>query len=326
MRRRGRPLCVLLAACTLSASGAAGQTTAGASVSPHESLSDAWWTGPLLTPSAGTLPAGHLLVEPYVYDVAAAGSNGFGSRSYLIYGLVNRLSVGLIPIFGYNQVSDGASSTRPGLGDLTLLGQFRLTQFREGSWVPTTSVVVQEALPTGRYDQLGNRPSDGLGAGAYTTVVALYSQTYFWLPNGRILRMRLNVSQSVSSAANVSGVSVYGTASTFHGTAHPGGTSTVDASWEYSLRRSWVLALDAVYDATASTRVGGSEAAAVADSGGGLSPIRFASGSSAAVALAPAVEYSWRSSVGVVLGVRVIPPGRNTPHSVTPAVAINIVR
>ena len=34
----------------------------------HESLTDAWWTGPILAASASTLPQGHILVEPYLYD------------------------------------------------------------------------------------------------------------------------------------------------------------------------------------------------------------------------------------------------------------------
>jgi hypothetical protein len=40
---------------------------------------------------------------------------------------------------------------------------------------------------------------------------------------------------------------------------------------------------------------------------------------------APAVEYSWKPSVGVLLGLRVIPASHNTNASITPAVAINFV-
>ena len=35
----------------------------------HQSLDDAWWTGPMLAPSAATLPRGHFLIEPYLFDV-----------------------------------------------------------------------------------------------------------------------------------------------------------------------------------------------------------------------------------------------------------------
>ena len=71
--------------------------------------------------------------------------------------------------------------------------------------------------------------------------------------------MRLNGSESFSSSVSVQGVSVYGTDAEFHGNARPGGTSFVDASWEYSLTRSWVLALDATYRYQSSAHVIGSD-------------------------------------------------------------------
>jgi len=306
--------------------------------SDRQSLDDAWWTGPMLAPSAATLPRGHFLIEPYLYDVIqqgqydrhgvkrkAAESNGFGSLTYVNYGLTDKLTIGVIPTFGYNRVNGAPSSSSVEMGDVTVQGQYRLTKFHEGHWTPTMSLAVQETFPSGKYDQLGNRPSNGLGSGAYTTTLAFYSQTYFWLPNRRILRMRLNVSQSISSAVNVKGVSVYGTDANFHGQAKPGGTSFVDASWEYSLTQSWVLALDATYRYQNSTHVSGSDGL----SSPGIqnsAKMRFDTGYNEAIGFAPAIEYSWNSKVGVLLGARVIPIGRNTAATITPAIAINIVR
>jgi outer membrane putative beta-barrel porin/alpha-amylase len=128
----------------------------------------------------------------------------------------------MIPTFGYNEVSNGPGSSGVGVGDLTVQAQYRLHLFREESWIPTMSIAVQETLPTGKYDQLGNRPSDGLGSGAFTTTPAFYSQTFFWLPNGRILRMRLNVVPSFSRSVSIQEVSVYGTSAGFRGRAKPG--------------------------------------------------------------------------------------------------------
>jgi len=54
-------------------------------------------------------------------------------------------------------------------------------------------------------------------------------------------------------------------------------------------------------------------------------PIRFDAGSSQAFGFAPAIEYSWKGNLGVIFGVRVIPAGRNTSATITPAVAINMV-
>jgi hypothetical protein len=272
----------------------------------QESLGDAWWTGSVQAAGAATLPAGHLLFEPYVYDVIAAHSQTLTSRTYLIYGLIDRVSVGVIPIVAY--------SSSVGFEDLTAQAQYRLTQFHVGSWVPTTSVLVQETFPTGKYDRLGDRTSDGFGAGAYTTTLALYSQTYFWMPNGRIVRARLDVQQTAwSTRVPVADASVYGTTTGFRGDAVPGASTFVDLAGEYSLTRNWVLALDANYGWNGDTRV----------VGGGTTRH---TGSSAAVGFTPAVEYNWNAGIGIIVGARAIEIGRNTTRTVTPVVALNVVR
>jgi hypothetical protein len=210
------------------------------------------------------------------------------------------------------------------MGDLTLQAQYRLTQFHAGSWIPTTSVAVQETFPTGKYDQLGTRPSDGLGSGAYTTTLAFYTQTYFWLPNGRILRTRFNVSQAFPSNVDVKGVSVYGTEEGFRGNAKPGKSVFVNAAWEYSVTRRWVLALDATYRRGAKSTLTGYN---VMDVTGVQNPtsVRLDLGSSEAFGFAPAIEYSWTPNVGVLVGARIIGFGHNTTATITPAVAINFV-
>jgi hypothetical protein len=297
--------------------GAQATTPLVQSSTDRQSLQDAWWTGPLLANSANALPRGHFLVEPYVYDVIVPHTHSFGSRAYIEYGLVDRFTVGVIPIVGYNKVGNAIDSSGIQLGDTSLLAQYRLTQFHEGRWFPTTAIQVQQAFPTGKYDRLGTRPSDGLGAGAYSTTVALNSQTYFWLPNGRILRMRLNVAGSFSSDPDVRDVSVYSTANGFRGHAEPGKSLFVDAAWEYSASRRWVIAVDAIYQRSGNTSVIGTQDA---------KPVRLDSGSSWSYGFAPALEYNVSPRVGVIFGARVIAPGHNSTFSVAPVIAINIVR
>jgi hypothetical protein len=53
----------------------------------RQSLDDAWLTGPMLAPSAATLPRGYFLIEPYLYDVISPHSHDFGSLTYVNYGL-----------------------------------------------------------------------------------------------------------------------------------------------------------------------------------------------------------------------------------------------
>ncbi|MFC5437799.1 transporter [Rhodanobacter umsongensis] len=293
--------------------------TAPPSPPVRQSLDDAWWTGPMLANSAATLPRGHFLIEPYLYDVSSPHSDGFGSLTYMLYGLTDRLTVGLIPVLGYNRMDGAGDSSGIGLGDVSVQAQYRLTEFHEGSPLPTISLQLQQTLPSGKYDRLDDRPGDGLGSGASTTTLQLNTQTYFWLANGRILRMRLNVAQSVSGKAHVEDASVYGTANGFRGSARPGNSFFVNAAWEYSLSRRWVLALDVTYRRNHGTRVNG-----VTLPGYGEARIRRSSGASEAFGFAPAVEYSWGANLGVLLGTRVI-TGRHTTTTITPAIAINYV-
>jgi hypothetical protein len=298
---------------------------------------EAWWTGPLLAASPGTLPPGHFLIEPYVFDAIPRGrydndgrrhggphSNNFGSQSYVLYGLTDRVSVGLIPRFGFNESSEGRSSSKPGVGDLTLQAQYGLTRFEEGRWVPSTAFVFQETVPTGKYDRLGDRPADGLGAGVYSTTLSLYSQYFFWMPNGRILRSRLDLSYSIAGSASVHDVSVYGTGEGFHGRARPGNVAIVNAAWEYSLTKNWVLALDVVYEHDSNTHVAGFDPHS-ADVG--LPPVQVEvnSGPGHTWSLAPAIEYNFNSRVGIIAGAKLTTAGRNATAVVIPVAAVNIV-
>jgi hypothetical protein len=327
---RALPHTFALLVLGLTAFLTAAQTSTPSSDS-RQLLNDAWWTGPLLAPNASTLPPGHILIEPYLYDVITQGfynssgtrisvphENSYGSLTYINYGLANKFTVGTIPTFGYNEPSNGPGSSGVGIGDLTVQAQYRLHLFHEGSWTPTTSINVQETLPTGKYDQL-SRASDGFGAGAYTTTLGLYTQTFFWMPNGRILRTRFNVTQAFSKSVNIQDVSVYGTSEGFRGHASPGAALLVDLAAEYSITRHWVLAGDAVYHHQYNTPVSGYNIASPMQS------MLLNSGSSQYFGLAPAIEYNFNSRVGIILGPRIFVGGKNTADLFTPAIAVNIV-
>ena len=303
----------------------------------RQSRDDAWWTGPILAAGASTLPEGHALIEPYLFNVMSRGRyddngtrhagsrrNSYGSLTYMLYGVVDGFTAGVIPRFGYNDVSNGPDSSRVGVGDFTLQGTFRLTQFKEGSWIPTMSIVLQEVLPTGKYDRLAARPSDGIGSGAHTTSLGLNSQYFLWMPNGRILRTRFNVSYALPDAVTIDDVSVYGTSQGFRGHAHPGRVFVVDSAWEYSVTSNWVLALDIAYEHDTRTTLNGF---LPAPAGSTVPPTRVEQdfGSSEVFTLAPAVEYNFNSRIGLIVGALFTAAGRNASAAVTPVAALNMV-
>jgi hypothetical protein len=334
-RVRAGVLRAALCAFGIGASAIAGATSE-TGVVPKESLDQAWWTGPLLAPNAATLPHGHWLVEPYVYDLMPYGrfdtdghlrstgaGHDIGSQTYIEYGLVDRFTLGLIPRLGLHESSAGQDSSRFTVGDITLQGACGLTQFQPGSWVPATSLVIGETLPTGKYDRLDGRTDGALGSGAYATTVSLYSQTYLWMPNGRILRARLDLSYEVSRWASVQGVSVYGTSSGFNGRARPGPSFVGDLAFEYSVTRQWVVATDFDWEHDGNTRVEGGYAPTPTSAA--PSYLVENTGSDDLLYLAPAIEYNWSARMGVIAGARVAALGRNITATITPVAAINMV-
>lgn len=303
--------------------------------SDRQSLDDAWFTGPIIAASANTLPRGRFLVEPYVYDAIsyarydddgerrdAPNTHSYGSLTYVLYGLTDDVSVGVIPRFGFNDARNGRDSSGVRLGDVSLQAQYRFAQFREGGLTPTMSLVLQHTLPTGKHDRLGTRPSDGMGGGAHSTTIALYSQHYFWTPNGRILRARANFSQTFSQNADVADVSVYGTSEGFRGRVEPGDSFALNLAAEYSVTRNWVLAFDVLYQRDARTRLRGRTPDLAS---GSTAQVDQVFGPSTRIAIAPAVEYNFTSRVGVIVGARWFLAGRNADASITPVAAINMV-
>jgi Putative MetA-pathway of phenol degradation len=312
----------------LIAFACAGSARAGPETTPRQSLDDAWWTGPLLATGASTLPQGHILFEPYLYDVkpygrfdadgkrrSAPDADNIGSLAYMLYGVTDTLTAGFIPHLGYKR-ADGRWSQGLGIGDVTAQAQYRLMQYEEGKR-PTVSVMIQENLPIGRHDGLDDRPNDGFGSGAYATTLGVNSQYIWWAPNGRIVRTRLNLAYTRSDKAKLKGASVYGTPKGFAGKAQPGDTFLVNLAFEYSLTRNWVAAMDLAWQRDDSTKVTGLLNGASFER---RYPV------SKALILAPAVEYNFSSSVGVIVGARIVPAGRNVTASVTPAIAVNYVR
>jgi hypothetical protein len=317
------------AACALATPAFATVATPERPNPERQALDDAWWTGPLLASGASTLPKGHILFEPYLYDAKPYGSfdadgkrksapdaDNIGSSAYMLYGATDTLTVGFIPHLSYKR-SGGRWSQGLGIGDLTAQAQYRLLKYEEGKHVPTVSLMLQENLPIGRHDHLDDRPNDGFGSGAYATTVGVNSQYIWWAPNGRIVRTRLNAQYTRSDNTRVRGASVYGTPKGFAGKAQPGDSFLVDLAFEYSITRNWVAAMDFGWQRDASTKVTGTLNGAALER---RYPV------SKALILAPAVEYNFNSRVGVIVGARIVPAGRNTTASVTPAIAFNYVR
>tara|TARA_B100002052_G_scaffold287501_1_gene302508 strand:- start:1190 stop:2290 length:1101 start_codon:yes stop_codon:yes gene_type:complete len=325
---RVRPWLAAGALCLVSAVAGAASGPA-----PRQAMSDALFTGPLAAPNATALPKGHWDIEPYLIDsiqyasfdddwsqTDVKDSHALRSVTLMQYGLTDRLSIALLPTFGYNIPADGSTSSGPQLGDMTVRAHYMLHKFTEGEPWPTFSLSYAQGFPTGKYDGLEGNTADGLGSGVLESTFGIFTQTYFWMPTGRILRTRLNATYTTAfDDASVSGVSVYGTPAGFEGQIDTGDSYAVNLAFEYSLTRHWVPAVDIIYSHSDGAAIRGVQAA------NGLStPIRSTSGSSELVSIAPALEYNWNGHYGLIVGADVVVAGRNTAATVTPQAALNI--
>lgn len=310
--------CLLIAALPLPAGRAAAQTLPEAvqSKSVASTQPEAWWTGPIIAASANTLPKGHLLIEPYLFDARTSNADYLGSLTYILYGVTDRLTVGAYPTFGSYRSRGSSRTRRLGVNDLTLNVEYNLRRSRPGSLAPAVAVAIQQIIPTGRYDRLGRDLDRGIGGGSWGTNLCVYTQTSIVLPNGRPLRFRLDATETVSMPTRVRGRSIYGTPEGFRGTANAGDGTFVDFSTEYSVSRRLVIALEVFSRWTRAGLVKGT-----VDGDGVRDPISAAR----SYGLAPAVEYSWNSSWGILLGVRRIHGVKSTSSSTTPVLALNVV-
>jgi hypothetical protein len=276
----------------------------------REAMKSVRWTGPLLASNAETLPHGHFYTEPYFFDVISGGERHPGSSGFYQYGLLDSLTVGVQPNFA---VGTDRANRGMALGDFKLLSQLRLTHFTPEHRIPSVSIVLNQVLPTGKHDHLGEL-KHGHGSGSFATEVGINVQHYFLMKSGRLLRARINVLKSLPFRSDVADRSVYGTGPGFRGHARPGSRTTLIGAVEYSLTREWVVALDVIRESASKTRVEG----------------RYGSGplvkqtipSSWDVGFAPAVEYNWSDRAGALFGVWITPKGHNTASSVTPAIAV----
>ena len=272
-------------------------------------MQSARWMGPMLAATASTLPKGHFFTQPYFFDSISGGKHHPGSTGFYQYGLLDEVTVGFQPNFAWGVHGPDRG---PAMGDLKLLGQVRLTNFTPEHRIPTVSLILNESLPVGEYDRL-DRSEVGHGSGSFATEVGVNLQQYFLLKNGRLLRGRINVLQRFPHGADVEGKSVYGTGPGFRGHASPAKKTTLIVAVEYSLTREWVLALDVIRESTTKSTVKGRY--------GDGSVVEQVFPSTRYVGFAPAVEYNWSDTTGVLLGIWVAPKGHNRSASVTPAIS-----
>jgi hypothetical protein len=311
---------IIFGAAALACSGTAfGQEIAG-----DAAVQAQWFTGSLEAPSPALPKAGLFAFEPYAifqFNNGAYGDTGahysvqnditqFQSVNEVKYGITDQLTVAATPEF-VRIWNDQSNFT--GIADLPVELEYRFNDEDNKTGFPSFTASLGMTFPTGAYDNL-RTPMHGLGAGAYTLKEGILVQSLFDSWGHHPMRFRF-YAEAFEPVANVSlqGISSYGTSQGFQGSAMPGISSVFGIGAGYGLDQRWVLAFDLVQNFANGARVRGVDGSSTANSN---------APANSGTEIAPAVEYNWSDSIGVIAGVEYTVAGRNTASYFAPQIAL----
>ena len=295
----------------------------GSSTPAEPGSKSPWFTGPLLTPTAFTLPPGVGNVEPYVFWKVTNGvynkewNQSSVPHLYRLnpqftykFGLVENIDFSgtIESVAGWTKGASGVS-----FGDLPIGFGIQLFELDPGDDVALCKLTIQETFPTGRYQKLNPRKyrTDIGGEGSFATQVGICFSKQFKFKNDRFFRGRLFLSSTYSAPVHVRGFNVYGGDATTKGTVYPGFSHTLLTSGEYTVTKNWTLACDLQASYSDKQRFSGrTQSPNIA-----LQSLQFS--------LAPAIEYNWNEQIGVIVGPWFTFAGRNSKRFISAVAAVN---
>jgi hypothetical protein len=284
----------------------------------HSVIAGPWFTGPLLAPAGKTIPAGHVNFEPYgFFSGYPQGFRNVEVTPVLSVGIMDFLDLQTSLPYDYNWDKRQHGN---GIGDYSLALGIQVLRQKENSWLPDLRLVLQEVFPTGRFENLtlSKLSADQTGIGAYQTFVGLNFQRLTQFANEHYLRTRLSLVTARSSHVTVHGVNAFGGNPLTEGRIKLGSSYSVDLAIEYTLTQNWVPVFEVLYAHSPASNFEGNPGFTP---GGTVSSIGGKSSNQAS--LAPALEYNFNSSLGVIGGVWFSITGPHPAKFVTGTVAVN---
>ncbi len=293
---------------------------------PTEAVQPPWFTGPLLAPSALTIPPGHWDLEPYFFAVANKGRYGpdWKARDIPTYwnnyfqpefsvGINTWLDFQITPTLFYNYTRGTGKWV---CGDTPI--NFDIQLFRYSAlvtqWSTAIKLVLRETLPIGKYQNLNpkKRGTDIGGFGSWQTGLGLVWGNLFYLGGIHFLSWRTSLEYTLPAPTRVKNLNAYGGGQGTRGTVYPAQNLTLDTAIELSLTRNWVFAMDFVGSWSGKTRFKGTT----------VRPMKARS--SVQFSLAPAIEYNWNANLGIIFGPWFTIAGKNAIQFIDGVFAVNI--
>ncbi len=280
-----------------------------------------FYTGPLLAPSAHTVPYGYFNTQPYYFLTKNYGTYSRswrkqGTRSnlqhrfltVLQYGLTNFMDIDLTVQAFLNRNRDQHFF---GYGDTNLATGIQLLEGVIETVIPSCVMQVSMNFPSGKYRHMraSKQGTDATGSGAYGVGASLNFQKNF---NSIFRRdidptkyhpflFRWSFAYTINSRTTVKGINAYGGAPGTEGTVKVGNNFTSIFAWEFSLTKRWVFATDWQYTATAPSKFSGNNGGAVVGTPGNQN-----------WSVAPAIEFNANDKFGALGGAWFSLAGRNS--------------
>ncbi|MCI0381823.1 MAG: hypothetical protein L0207_02075 [Chlamydiae bacterium] len=292
-------------------------------------LDEPWFTGPLLTPSGHIAPIGFINVEPYAFVFVTNGiydkhwktvsRPNFYTANFQLpiqIGLTHKWQVQISPQATYNS-TQGVSSFE--LGDFSLELDYQILEDTEENKLPGIKAYINEIFPTGKYQRLKaeNLRTDSTGGGSFVTTFGLVVSRLFHLKSYYYINLRVNPFYSISAPTHVRGINTYGGAKDTRGKVYPGNSFGFLYGMEIALSRNWVFAFDTQAFYSNKTRFSGKKGTIDG------TPATVGLPSNVQFSLAPAIEYNWNASIGIIAGSWFTIAGRNSQRFISGVVAIN---
>jgi hypothetical protein len=284
-----------------------------------------WLTGPLLTPSANTIPKGHFNIETYVYVLNDEGkyntrgiqaTNRINPRATNVpfviqMGLADRIDLTIIPQFTY---SYGHGRQDVSMGDLIIGTSYQLLRHSEKHYGLTWNAGLKQLFPSGRFENLNPiyAGNDCCGSGSWSTTLFTAVAKQYHIQRQNFLSARSAFQAIFYMPTEIHGTNAFGGDSSTTGRFDRGFSCIWDIGLEFTISRHWAIALDIENQYMTKAKFTGVTAHTVGNPK-----------ESYMLSFAPAIEYNFNENWGFIAGVWVSAFGTNDQGFVNGLFALN---
>lgn len=271
-----------------------------------------WFTGPILTPTPITMPVGHPGLElawlvGETYGHYNSHWNVEDSSSIWSTGPYVDFQIGFNSFFGAEYIgalltnfSHGSHSTH--FTDSIFRFGFQISNDQNDSWVPDFRILLQETVPTGKYQKLraNMHGGDSTGQGSFQTGIHFAFQKVFHPFENHDFRLRWTFGYFVPAPFKVSGRNYLGGSERTKGKVYPGQFFIGYICGEYALSRRWALCIESSYQF-------GHQGKFSRKRGPRIEVPEFSQ-----ITIAPEIQHTFSPDLGMIMGAWVTITGKNS--------------